>query len=252
MVSGKVRRRGFATTLDNPEFQADDGSALLHAGRIVPVYRLTGRADRSDSAAGDPAGPRCGGVALSGVPAGGGGARSGPGGARRSCRSRRPSRSAHYPDDLRATATRPCAGSASTSCWRCRSEWWLARSQRRRSAVGEPVAVPAPECARRSALVEAVLTEQVRARTGPTERGASDAGPGRGRGRDRGGPGQAATDDAAAPGRRRVGQDRRGGPGPGLRGRCGPSGRAAGADGPAGAPARGGTATGCSSHWATG
>jgi ATP-dependent DNA helicase RecG len=28
-------------TLDNPEFQPDDGSALLHAGRIVPIYRLT-------------------------------------------------------------------------------------------------------------------------------------------------------------------------------------------------------------------
>ncbi|MEO5918795.1 MAG: ATP-dependent DNA helicase RecG, partial [Candidatus Limnocylindrales bacterium] len=26
---------------DNPEFQADDGGALLHAGRIVPIYRLT-------------------------------------------------------------------------------------------------------------------------------------------------------------------------------------------------------------------
>ena len=38
VVSGKVRRRGFTTSLDNPEFQADDGSALLHAGRIVPVY----------------------------------------------------------------------------------------------------------------------------------------------------------------------------------------------------------------------
>jgi len=28
-------------TLDNPDFQPDDGSALLHAGRIVPIYRLT-------------------------------------------------------------------------------------------------------------------------------------------------------------------------------------------------------------------
>ena len=41
VVSGKVKRRGFTTTFDNPEFQPDDGSALLHAGRIVPVYRLT-------------------------------------------------------------------------------------------------------------------------------------------------------------------------------------------------------------------
>ncbi len=41
VVSGKIRRFGYRITLDNPEFQADDGAALLHAGRIVPIYRLT-------------------------------------------------------------------------------------------------------------------------------------------------------------------------------------------------------------------
>lgn len=41
VVSGKLRRFGSRMTLDNPEFQPDDGSALLHAGRIVPIYRLT-------------------------------------------------------------------------------------------------------------------------------------------------------------------------------------------------------------------
>ena len=41
VVSGRLRRFGTRLTLDNPEFQRDDGSALLHAGRIVPVYRLT-------------------------------------------------------------------------------------------------------------------------------------------------------------------------------------------------------------------
>jgi ATP-dependent DNA helicase RecG len=41
VVSGRLRRFGARLTLDNPEFQRDDGSALLHAGRIVPVYRLT-------------------------------------------------------------------------------------------------------------------------------------------------------------------------------------------------------------------
>ena len=41
VVSGRLRRFGSRLTLDNPEFQRDDGSALLHAGRIVPVYRLT-------------------------------------------------------------------------------------------------------------------------------------------------------------------------------------------------------------------
>ena len=41
IISGKIKHRGFNTSFDNPEFQADDGTALLHAGRIVPVYRLT-------------------------------------------------------------------------------------------------------------------------------------------------------------------------------------------------------------------
>jgi ATP-dependent DNA helicase RecG len=41
VVSGRVRQFGHRVTLDNPEFQRDDGEAPLHAGRIVPVYRLT-------------------------------------------------------------------------------------------------------------------------------------------------------------------------------------------------------------------
>lgn len=41
VLSGKVRQRGWRPQLDNPEFQRDDGGDLLHAGRIVPIYRLT-------------------------------------------------------------------------------------------------------------------------------------------------------------------------------------------------------------------
>jgi ATP-dependent DNA helicase RecG len=41
VVSGRIKHRGWRVTLENPEFQDDDGSVLLHAGRIVPVYRLT-------------------------------------------------------------------------------------------------------------------------------------------------------------------------------------------------------------------
>jgi ATP-dependent DNA helicase RecG len=41
VVSGRLKRFGRQVTLDNPEFQQDDGGVLLHAGRIVPVYRLT-------------------------------------------------------------------------------------------------------------------------------------------------------------------------------------------------------------------
>ena len=42
VISGRIKRRGWAVQFDNPEFQRDDGdTAVLHAGRIVPVYRLT-------------------------------------------------------------------------------------------------------------------------------------------------------------------------------------------------------------------
>jgi ATP-dependent DNA helicase RecG len=42
VVSGRLKRFGRALTLDNPEFQAVEGDGeVLHAGRIVPVYRLT-------------------------------------------------------------------------------------------------------------------------------------------------------------------------------------------------------------------
>ena len=42
VVSGRLKRFGRRWTLDNPEFQAVEGDGeVLHAGRIVPVYRLT-------------------------------------------------------------------------------------------------------------------------------------------------------------------------------------------------------------------
>jgi ATP-dependent DNA helicase RecG len=40
VVSGRAKRRGGTIVIDNPEVQKDEGE-LLHAGRIVPVYRLT-------------------------------------------------------------------------------------------------------------------------------------------------------------------------------------------------------------------
>ncbi len=40
ILSGKLKRRGFATILEGPAFQAPDDD-LLHVGRIVPVYPLT-------------------------------------------------------------------------------------------------------------------------------------------------------------------------------------------------------------------
>jgi ATP-dependent DNA helicase RecG len=41
IVSGRVKRRGPAVVLDDPDFQMAGDGALLHVGRIVPVYRLT-------------------------------------------------------------------------------------------------------------------------------------------------------------------------------------------------------------------
>jgi ATP-dependent DNA helicase RecG len=42
VVSGRLKRFRNAITIDNPEFQAVEGDGeVLHAGRIVPVYRLT-------------------------------------------------------------------------------------------------------------------------------------------------------------------------------------------------------------------
>jgi ATP-dependent DNA helicase RecG len=41
VASGKAKRRDGVVTIDNPEFEKADSGDLLHAGRIVPVYRLT-------------------------------------------------------------------------------------------------------------------------------------------------------------------------------------------------------------------
>jgi ATP-dependent DNA helicase RecG len=43
IVSGRLKRRGFSPIIDNPDFTTDDESSgeALHAGRIVPIYRLT-------------------------------------------------------------------------------------------------------------------------------------------------------------------------------------------------------------------
>ena len=41
LLSGKVKHKGFGLVFEGPEFQRADAATLLHAGRIVPVYRLT-------------------------------------------------------------------------------------------------------------------------------------------------------------------------------------------------------------------
>lgn len=184
VVSGKVRRRGFTTTFDNPEFQVDDGSALLHAGRIVPVYRLTAgltantlrRAIRQalDAVAGDypeylPAEVA---AALAADAAAAVAARTGDGDAATAIRSApmpigAALENAHYPETF---ADRDAA------LWRLGFDELLAlqvgmvaRDRARRREVGVPIEVPAARVSEAIEAVESSLTEQVRARTGSAE-----------------------------------------------------------------------------------
>ena len=159
VISGKVRHRGFTTTLDNPEFQADDGTALLHAGRIVPVYRLTAgltaptlrRAIRQALDAVGPAYPEYlpseAGEALIPIALA--------------------LESAHYPETFAARdAALLRLGFDELLALQV---GMVARDRGRRAAVGEPVEVPQARIAASVEAVEAALTEQVRARTGETE-----------------------------------------------------------------------------------
>ena len=235
VISGKIRHRGFTTTLDNPEFQPDDGSALLHAGRIVPVYRLTaGLTAATLRRAIRQALDRVGASYPEYLPAGA--ARQGePGAARRgkpdvaddaaavSAMTAPPLmsiaaalESAHFPESFpaRDAALRRLGFDELLAL----QVGMVARERGRRKAVGERVDVP-PD----------------RIRRGGT--GASHCRSGRrGRG-DRGRPGTDTADDAAPARRRRIRQDRRRGACSGVRrgrrtARCAPC-----SDRPAGPPA---------------
>ncbi len=170
VASGKVRHRGFTTTLDNPEFQVDDGTALLHAGRIVPIYRLTagltaptlrrairqaldkvgknypeylppeaaewtGAADSLDGTSGGSPMPIS--AALE---------------------------SAHYPETFPARdAALLRLGFDELLALQV---GMVARDRGRRAAIGEAIDIPPERVGHSIAAVEAALTRQVRARTG--------------------------------------------------------------------------------------
>jgi ATP-dependent DNA helicase RecG len=172
-VSGRVKRRGFTTTFDNPEFQPDDGSALLHAGRIVPVYRLTAgltattlrrairqaldtvgaaypeylRAEVSAEASADAVAAEAADGPLTGMAAA--------------------LESAHYAEtfEKRDAALRRLAFDEVLAL----QIGMVARDRQRRVAVGVPIEVSPERVAQATAVVEAALTEQVRARTGAPE-----------------------------------------------------------------------------------
>jgi ATP-dependent DNA helicase RecG len=178
VVSGKVRRRGFTTTLDNPDFQLDDGSALLHAGRIVPVYRLTAgltavtlrRAIRQAlDAVGAayaeylPPEAAAGATAAGAVAAGTAAGRPGEPPMPISVALE----NAHYPDsfDSRDAALRRLGFDELLAL----QVGMVARDRQRRLAVGEPVLVAPPRVAEAIRGVEGAITDQIRARIGASE-----------------------------------------------------------------------------------
>ncbi len=180
VISGKIRRRGFTTSFDNPEFQPDDGSALLHAGRIVPVYRLTAgltattlrRAIRQAlDAVGAaypeylPAEAAC--MTAAAAPAAAAPATGAPeAGATRPLSIAAALESAHYPESFgaRDAALRRLGFDELLAL----QIGMVARDRQRRVAVGESVAVSPARVAEAIERVETALTEQIRAR-GATE-----------------------------------------------------------------------------------
>jgi ATP-dependent DNA helicase RecG len=188
VISGKVRHRGFTTTLDNPEFQPDDGSALLHAGRIVPVYRLTAgltaatlrRAIRQalDGVGASypeylPAGAAKSGAARPGEPGAGEPGISGDAEAVPAMTApplmpiAAALENAHFPESFpaRDAALRRLGFDELLAL----QVGMVARERGRRKVVGERVAVPPARIGLAVDLVEGVLTEQVRARSGGVE-----------------------------------------------------------------------------------
>jgi ATP-dependent DNA helicase RecG len=176
VVSGKIRHRGFTTTLDNPEFQVDDGSALLHAGRIVPVYRLTAgltaatlrRAIRQVL-------DTVGATYQEYLPDGAGGPAVAPASAESTATERATSlmpiaaalENAHYPETFAArdAALRRLGFDELLAL----QVGMVARDRGRRLMVGEPVEVSEQRVRTAVGVVEQALTEQVRARVPDAE-----------------------------------------------------------------------------------
>ena len=176
VISGKVRRRGFTTSFDNPEFQPDDGSALLHAGRIVPMYRLTSGLTaatlrRAIRDALDKIGttypeylPAEARTAIAGASA----ADAPSGGlAEAAMPIAAALENAHYPETFpaRDAALRRLGFDELLAL----QIGMVARDRQRRVAVGEAVEVSAVQLRHAIGAVETALTAQIRARTGTDE-----------------------------------------------------------------------------------
>ena len=178
VLSGKVRRRGFTPSFDNPEFQPDDGSALLHAGRIVPMYRLTAGLTattlrRAIREALDKVGTKypeyLPAEARTAVDEGG--SADSLSGGLASAEAPMPIaaalENAHYPETFpaRDAALRRLGFDELLAL----EVGMVARDRQRRVAVGEAVEVTAVQLRHAIGAVETALTAQVRARTGIDE-----------------------------------------------------------------------------------
>jgi ATP-dependent DNA helicase RecG len=174
VISGKVRHRRFGTTFDNPHFQVDDGSPLVHVGRIVPTYRLTAgltaatlrRAIRQalDSVGGRYPEYMTETVLSASLEAGDSGAaghREAPVPIAAALES------AHFPETFEAKeAALLRLGFDELLALQV---GMVARDRRRRLAVGNPIHVSLTRIDEAVASVEATLTDQVRSRVGDAE-----------------------------------------------------------------------------------
>jgi ATP-dependent DNA helicase RecG len=166
VVSGKIRHRGFATVIDNPEYQPDDGSALLHAGRIVPIYRLTAGLTaatlrRAIRQALDGVGDTYRDYLPASVLA------APADSAEPLLPIAEALESAHYPETFarRDAALRRLGFDELLAL----EVGMVARDRQRRLAAGEPVPVDPRRVGEAIGRVEEALTEQVQARTGSNE-----------------------------------------------------------------------------------
>ena len=174
VVSGKVKHFGRKLTLDNPEFQvvAERGREVLHAGRIVPVYRLTAglTAARLRIAIRE-ALDRAGHAYPEYLPAAilrGGGARA----------DRPGDRGGPLPGDVRGPRRGARAGWRSTSCWRSSSAW------SRGGASASATRAPVVDARRRDGRARSGRRSTMRSTARVGRAGRADRRPGRGDRRD--------------------------------------------------------------------
>ena len=168
-LSGKVELRGWLPRFANPEF-GEAGDDALHAGRIVPVYRLTAGVTLTYAAPEDPRRARRGAARVRRVPARRLSSRRLANGAPRDPRWRS-SGCTFRP--ISTASTPPCDGWRSTSCSHSRSGM-VARRRQRQTESSLPIDVSDARFGAVIAVVEEVIGRQVAARRERAGEAASD------------------------------------------------------------------------------